>query len=475
MKLTSFRKRENSTRTPGSFEVERDCYLKAPSSVINPVLVFDRKTLTAEYNYCYIPEFKRYYFVTEYVYTGALLEYHLSVDVLATFRNTIGGSSQYVLRSAYEWDGNVVDSKYPTKANPTSEVTYISNPWSAHNPSGGCYCFGIAGSGNIDYYVMSYGGLEVFIGYLLSDAYVNAVLGNLTVVDPSLKLAVDPLQYITSCIWLPFSISGLSGTITGGINVGFANVPDAYCTGVRLSSLSNGNHIDNISFTQKDHPQAGSRGNYVNSGAYTNCSIYLPPYGMIDLDCNILAADRGTINVSFNTDIRTGECLMKVSIANLVPAQTHIVGEYRFRNCVNVPLTQVVSAGGMIGLADVVGPAVGVATAAITGNAAGVAAGMITGAVSAIQTAAKNRIPEVRRNGNVESMIGFYDAPFIQYTWEIQVDDDVAQHGRPLCKVRQLSNIPGYILCANTELAIAGTAEEEVRIRGYLESGFFYE
>jgi len=213
----------------------------------------------------------------------------------------------------------------------------------------------------------------------------------------------------------------------------------------------------------------------MNSGAYTNCSIYLPPYGMIDLDCNILAADRGSINVSYNTDMRTGECLMKVSISNTVPAQTHIVSEIRFRNCVEIPLTQVISAGGGVGLADVMGSVVGVASAAASGNVVGAVGGAITGAVSAIQTAARNRIPEVRRNGNVESMIGFYDAPYIQYTWEIQVDDDVAQHGRPLCKVRQLSNIPGYILCANTELAIAGTAEEEVRIRGYLESGFFYE
>lgn len=443
--------------------------------MINPVLVFDRETLAAEYNYCYIPEFQRYYFVTNYIYSGALLEYHLSIDVLATFRNTIGNSSQYVLRSAYEWDGSIIDAKYPTKANPTVHVSYAaSTPWSNASPSDGCYCIGIAGTGGIRYYVMNYTGLTTFFGYLLSDAYVVQVLGDYLIVDPSLKLAVDPLQYISSCIWLPFVYGTLGNQIGSGIPVGNVTVPSGYCYGLDLGYTTAATQTSTITLAQVDHPLAASRGRYLNSGAYSSCSVYLPPYGMIDVDATILAGNSGDIKATFITDVRLGECKMTVYVEGTNPSDDHIITVARFQNSVNIPMTQVIAAGG-IGLKDVLAPVIGAVGSAIAGDYVGAAGGLITGAMSAIESAGKNRIPEARQHGSAESMVAWTGYPYIQYVWEIPVDDDLAQHGRPLCKVRQLSNIPGYILCANTELAIAGTAEEEVRIRGYLESGFFYE
>lgn len=479
VKLTNFQKRENSTKTPGSFVVEKECYLKAPSSIMQCVLVFDRAAMTAQYNYVYIPEFKRYYFVTNYIYSGALLEYHLEIDVLASYRDDIRNSSQYVLRSAADYDGNVLDTKYPAKSDPVSYFDAERSPWS-DTLSGGCFTMGIVGSDGIHYYLMSESGLSTFFGYLLSDAYANAVIGDLSITNPSLKLAVDPLQYVTGVKWLPFNPGSLGNQIAGGIETGYITIAPNYCYGIAIDGASPA--IDfvfhNMQFSQSAHPDASSRGNYLNSAEYTSISIYVPPYGVIDLDASILSRYPGAVvYCEFRTDTRTGECILEVSAATIsggIATKHHIFCHVSFDNSVDIPVTQVIAANG-IGVSEILSPVVSAATQAIGGNYVGAAATAITGAASAIESIARSKIPEVRSNGRVESLSVYSTDGWIQYVWYIPVDEDRPQHGRPLCAIRQLSTIPGFVMCANAELSIDGTAGEERQIISYLNSGFFVE
>ena len=54
------------------------------------------------------------------------------------------------------------------------------------------------------------------------------------------------------------------------------------------------------------------------------------------------------------------------------------------------------------------------------------------------------------------------------------VDDDLVCRGRPLCEIRQISTIPGFIQCADVEVHLNCTSGEMVEIKNYMESGFFY-
>ena len=55
------------------------------------------------------------------------------------------------------------------------------------------------------------------------------------------------------------------------------------------------------------------------------------------------------------------------------------------------------------------------------------------------------------------------------------VDDDNTHNGRPLCQMRTISNLSGYILVQDGDVATNGTSAEDAAIRSYLEGGFYYE
>lgn len=63
--------------------------LKDETSVINPIILIEANNLT-QYNYCYIPLFKRYYFIKDItVVRNKLFRLFLDIDVLMSYKNDI--------------------------------------------------------------------------------------------------------------------------------------------------------------------------------------------------------------------------------------------------------------------------------------------------------------------------------------------------------------------------------------------------
>ena len=61
--------------------------LKIDNSILQPVLILKNYS---QGNYCYIKEFKRYYYITDIkLLTGGLYQLHLDVDVLMTYKDVI--------------------------------------------------------------------------------------------------------------------------------------------------------------------------------------------------------------------------------------------------------------------------------------------------------------------------------------------------------------------------------------------------
>ena len=124
---TNFAKRKNSTKLPSGTYDEFGCILKAPSSIIAPTIEISYAPLAAEgypqtgnptlgdneklanYTYAYIPNFGRYYFIKDIRYCNRVWEIDLEVDVLATYKSEITGSTKYVLRSQTQQDVSLVD------------------------------------------------------------------------------------------------------------------------------------------------------------------------------------------------------------------------------------------------------------------------------------------------------------------------------------------------------------------------------
>lgn len=75
--------------------------LLAASSVINPRLRLSWVDAMASYNYCYIPAFNRYYFITDITAdTGGAAIINASVDVLMSYADAIKNCPAVVVRYA---------------------------------------------------------------------------------------------------------------------------------------------------------------------------------------------------------------------------------------------------------------------------------------------------------------------------------------------------------------------------------------
>ena len=75
-------------------------HLKEATDIINPIITVAYNAYHVNINYCYIPDFGRYYFIKDYVINGDTVTLYLHVDVLYTYRNQILQSQAIAARSS---------------------------------------------------------------------------------------------------------------------------------------------------------------------------------------------------------------------------------------------------------------------------------------------------------------------------------------------------------------------------------------
>ena len=111
-----------------SRELTMDGNLRDECSVINPTILVEHSNLS-NYNYVYIPEFKRYYFITEMtIVRNNLLRISLKVDVLESFKSDILNLSCIVDKQQYEnYGNNIDDGSYINKADSFVEIANYPN------------------------------------------------------------------------------------------------------------------------------------------------------------------------------------------------------------------------------------------------------------------------------------------------------------------------------------------------------------
>ena len=55
------------------------------------------------------------------------------------------------------------------------------------------------------------------------------------------------------------------------------------------------------------------------------------------------------------------------------------------------------------------------------------------------------------------------------------VNENRSEYGRPLCDIRTINTLSGYIKCGENDLSFNATKTESEEINRYLSEGFFYE
>lgn len=464
VKLYTLEKRDNSTKRPTDVGTSFDCIIKTGSGIINPTISLDISVSgnPSKYNYAYIPAFERYYFIEEWYFERALWTASLRVDVLATYKTEIGSSSLYIMRSADAHDGDIIDTLYPAQSGCNFDSTVVTNPW-WNNIS---YVVGtVSRSGNMGslaYYGMSSGSIATMCQNLLDPSYIINNTNGFDLADASeaLQLSlVDPIQYVKSCMALPVSLSDISNI--GSAAVVYAFSWDTGATGYKIAQAPYINK--SFSFSIKKHPDTSSRGNYVNSSPFTNISLTMPPFGVFDIDTSV-TCNASTLTADIQIDPITGKAILTVKcngiVLNRVEAQ------------LGVPISLSSVTRDYIGAASGLAGAIG---GAATGAAFAGIGGAVLGAASGIGNAISSLMPRASTIGTTGGFASGMGDFRLDHQFFRPIADDNIHNGRPLCQVRKINTLSGYMIIQDGDVSINGTASEDAKIRSYLEGGFYYE
>lgn len=469
-----FVKRENSTAQPGAGVTSKtyDCRLKEDTSIIEPSILIVKEAAQSytdllAYNYAYIADFGRYYFVRNVIsVSNVMVEFILEVDSLASFKSEIGTANEYVLRSASSYDGDIIDNLYPTKGIVTHAVNLsTTNPFDINDIG---YVIGSINNettnkfGAVQYYLMNSANIGLLMEYLLGQNLAvcqdteSLIIGLSVEIQNGIARALaNPSQYLVDSYAIPYA-SKLTVDTSTSVKTGYWVAPAAGSPLLNNASFK----ISEGTIDLSQHPQAATRGNYLNGAPFTKHWLILGPFGVYALDASQFINVHQVEYYVAGDQFGNVRCNLSCQGARIDTLTANVKCPF--------PLAQVsVDAFGMAQAAISAGTAIGkIDTNDIMS---------LSPAASGIVNFAQSMLPQVTRSGSQGSMSGIF-GNFIAVSEFLEVvDDDIDQRGRPLCQKVQISTLSGYILVSDPDIAITGTAEENTRIKSYMANGFFYE
>lgn len=328
-------KKINSTKQPvaAADDITLQVELKDVTNLFTPSLIISADIFTdglghivnpMQYNYVQIPDFNRFYFVRSWSWILGRWECACEVDVLATFKTEIGSTNAFILRAASQYDADIIDTKYPTTMNEAASLQDESlfgatTPWNTDIKNAsitqGFYVVSVVNDdssaiGGVSYYAMSAVVMQELMNKLfaaptwmgITDANISADLQ---------KMLFNPMQYITSIMWIPrgLNTSGMSAIYT--IPLGWWSL--TLTGGFYRLNVTNTAVEFTISCSMLYHPQYNaSKRRWLQLSPYTTCCLYMPPFGFIPLDTTKLyLSDK--IKVRVRIDVITGRGTLFVS------------------------------------------------------------------------------------------------------------------------------------------------------------------
>ena len=463
--LFNFAKKKNSTDHPAlSDGTKVTVTLKTPCSAMRPVFRLT-KAQNPAFNYIYAPigNNGRWYYVDDITYDGAEMLISCNVDVLATYKSTISSSTQYVERTS---DTTKVCTQLVTDAyyQVGNQVTKTPNATTAavFTATNGFYVVGIAAA-NINYGFQR-GGITYVA---MTQTQLLAFQQTLMTTGISLVGIIKPIDYIYSCVYIPFELPTLTSgdMIQDSVDMNdYSGITLDHIKSDSITSLigTNGIIYKSVSVSTGTHPDAATF-NFVKFAPFSRYRAYMGPFGEMDLPSDLIGT---SVTFKIYVDITDGS-----SVCELYSNGT-TVGKVRGKLGIPTALAQVTS-----NVVGIVGAITGVASGAgsiVAGNPIGGAIGIASSATSAIEA----MIPKPQTQGQNGSYAELYDG-YIRIISEFYrpIPSNNAQVGHMLMDSVTLSTLAAdsYIQCRDARLAIDGYDAEMDAIIQYMNSGFYLE
>ena len=499
-KITLYRqfdKRNNSTAHPaeppsGLTARPYECSgeLVDGCDILNPVIAFkfnpeemaipeapDSATIrVVQFNYAYIQDFRRCYFIKNWRHEFGMWFAEMGVDVLASYKNSLmmERNEVYVLRSASEKNDNIVDTLYPVVSDVeiTSVPTSLSGMgfWKTNGDiTNGYYVVGIINGetntyGSVSYYVFTPAQLRTLMNKLMgSFSWLN-------VDDVSQELTqalFNPFQYFVSCMWFP---TMPTCTSVSSVKYGWwsFSVP-AY----RITEASTCD-ISAAYFRVEKHPDSKGNNSYLNTAPFRTITGFFEPWGVFDI---AVPPDADYIYLNISVDYITGSGVLKIwrnatkSTGSTAETVEDILAYRQAQIGVPIQLSQLST--NVVGVAEnAVNTVGGTLGSLFSGNIGGA----IANAVSGIVSAAEESVPKLSTKGINGSFLAFNLTPRVVTRFRRQAERNNDLFGSPLCENRNISDLSGFVQCAKPSLQLMGATEtERSEFNRLLERGIYYE
>ena len=463
--LYTFRKRKNSTAKPTGGTVFSGL-MREPCGVIRPSVSFEfaAGVNPSAYNYAYIPDVGRYYFINEWTSVGRRWVCSMEVDALASWADEIGMKSMYITRSSRRKNGNIADGLYPIMSDYTLAKFQFASDYSSRIGSG-WFVVGIINSdsdavGAVSYYVFTPAQFSAFKRALMTTSTWTGVAD---ITEELLKTLFNPFQYIVSCKWVPYQ-PPLGDSITT-LPFGWWSF-DVECK--ELSAVVQyqwrRNEIDS-SYIPK-HPQAGERGDYLTNEPFSEYELAYAPYGLIKLP-GWINIDNSSLIVREIIDFITGNSTLIVYASNTAEQQ-QVAAEVSAPIAIDVQIAQT-SIDFNSAIRSFGDAAVNVVKLDFKGAIADGASGIISAVTSAptVQTSG--------RNGGFSDLAVFDTYITLHCKFYKVADNANRLLGSPLCEDARIDTLPGYLEILNPHIDIPSTRTEMDMIEAFMSGGFFFE
>lgn len=464
LKLGSFAKKRNSTAQPDMTGwAEYAVTLKNGADLVNPVI--NLKISEAEivnYNYGYMLG-SYYYIMAKSMDRTGLCTMALKKDVLASYKDVIGNSNLYILRSSAVYDGDIVDNHYPTTGHiyyGHSEDDVYTPTWASYGT--GQYIVNIVGmaspsTGSSTLWKLTPEKFRDFITGL----YANIDGVQLADVKEAIMklLGGSPEKLVSSAMWFPamnFSTAAEENIIVG-----------TWDSGVKGNLITDPLFdLAPIELDIPKHPQAALRGNFLNLAPFSTYTLTLPIFGSINIDTTLIK-DESKLYINIKVDATNGQAKARVHAGN-----GPIIADLTAQLGSSIPLQGQSNGASM--LSGITSTLAGIAGAALA--PAGAAAGaVISAGTSGIGTAVSALTGTSCSVGSAGGALALMIAPQLNSVHMYVTDEDILNNGRPYCRQSTPAALGGYMTAYKAPLSISATVPEVDEIQDYLTSGFYYE
>ena len=477
-------KEVNSTYKPSISDSDfLEVRLKDRTSLLTPTFEIYNTDITglSEVNYVVAKEFNRCYWITNITFTSNnTAELECKEDVLATYRDQILNSTQFVMRSESEYSNAYTDPILPMQA-------FVEERYSIQTIEEfkkGFFVLGVGGGESLlgtNFYVMDAIMLGVFVKYIFNaDNFAELIDNKVS------KMFFNPMEYISTCIYFPYEFVADSDGIwnTDKIKLGFYEweVPvsiGSYCKEIPDSTVT----IDKVYEYQLSVIHKYDDGNFRNFAPYASYKVFLPFRGTIDLP-NGIVGNTETIGFKTVCDLTSGKAFTDIYF--MESGEKRFLQREEYQIGVQIPITfidnsptgQVISGfSGALEKAYETGVnAEGGALESLKAYGSSLLDSLSEGVENAVGVVTGGS--NILSGGGMKLSVGgvgegIYNNQIFMITLQQSTPTlPLNTFGAPLMQPRKLSSLSGYVEVTNPEIKInTATQTELLTIINFMKGG----